>query len=484
MVLSSSLSHLALLVSLSANNVLAAPRPSSPMSLSMNLKRRVPEARSADDISAWAANNKLALEAKYGNTKSIAKRSSGQNLIVNQKADSSFFGSLAVGTPPVAYDVILDTGSADLWLASSDCADSACDGVPTFKASDSSTFQNKSTEFSITYGSGAAAGSLGEDVVQMAGFSVSNQIFGVCDQVTDNLLNSPVSGLLGLAFQTIASSGASPLWQTLASSNAWDQPLMAFQLTRYNNDSKATDLEPGGTFTMGATNTSLYTGDIDYNDIPDNDESYWLQTVSSITSQGNSISISSGSSALAAIDTGTTLIGGPADAVAEIYSNIPDAEAGTGQLEGYYIYPCSTTVNVTMAFGGKSWAISNADFQAEQLNSNTCMGAFFSLETGSNAPAWIVGDTFLKNVYSVFRYNPASVGFAQLSSEALAMNGVNGASIPSATIGSAAATVSATAGTRDANSAVALFHSSPSTTGPIISLLAITMTMFFSLRLV
>ncbi|KAJ3995626.1 acid protease [Lentinula boryana] len=482
MVFSSSLSHLAMLVSLSANTVLAAPRPSSPQSLSMNLKRRAPEARSADEIGTWAQAHKLNVEAKYRKTaSSVEKRSTGQNLVVNQKADSSFFGSLAVGTPPVAYDVILDTGSADLWLASSECAASACDGVPTFKSSDSSTFQNKSTEFSITYGSGAAAGSLGEDVVQMAGFSVSNQVFGVCDQVSDNLLNSPVSGLLGLAFQTIASSGASPLWETLASSGAWDQPLMAFQLTRFNNDSKATDLEPGGTFTMGTTNTSLYTGDIDYNDIPDNDESYWLQTVSSITSQGNTITISSGSSALAAIDTGTTLIGGPADAVAEIYSNIPNSEAGTGQLDGYYIYPCSTTVNVTMAFGGKSWAISNADFQAEQLNSNTCMGAFFSLDTGDNAPSWIVGDTFLKNVYSVFRYNPASVGFAELSSEALAMNGVN-AAVPSATIGSAAATVSATAGARDANNGAASFHSL--STGPVLSLLAITLTILFSSRLV
>ncbi|KAJ3861067.1 aspartic peptidase domain-containing protein [Lentinula novae-zelandiae] len=472
----SSLSPLALLVSLSANVVYAAPR-SSPLSLSMSLSRRAPEARSPDEIGSWAQAHKANVETKYGNPSSKAKRSSGQNLIVNQKADSSFFGSVAIGTPPVAYDVILDTGSADLWLASSTCTESACEGIATFDSSSSSSFQNKSTEFSITYGSGDAAGTLGEDIVQMAGFSVSNQVFGVCDQVSDGLLNSPVSGLLGLAFQTIASSGASPLWETLASSGAWDQPLMAFQLTRFNNDSKATDLEPGGTFTMGATNTSLYTGDIDYNDIPDNEESYWLQTVSSITSQGSAITISSGSSALAAIDTGTTLIGGPADAVAEIYSNIPNAEAGTGQLEGYYIYPCSTTVNVTMAFGGKSWAISNADFQAEQLNEDTCMGAFFSLTTGSNAPAWIVGDTFLKNVYSVFRYNPASVGFATLSAEALAMNGVN-AAVPSATIGSAAATISATAtaGTRDANGA-SIIQSLLS--GPALSLLVIAMTMVF-----
>lgn len=57
-----------------------------------------------------------------------------------------------------------------------------------------------------------------------------------------------------------------------------------------------------------------------------------------ITSQGSSISIPSGSSALAAIDTGTTLIGGPSSAIAEIYANIPGSQAGTGNLEGYYTY--------------------------------------------------------------------------------------------------------------------------------------------------
>ncbi|KIK60512.1 hypothetical protein GYMLUDRAFT_43837 [Collybiopsis luxurians FD-317 M1] len=476
---SSSLLPLALLVSLSAN-VLAAPHPSPPSSLSMDLKRRSsPRARSQDDIAAWAAAHRSNVQAKYGNTSSKQKRSSGQNLIVNQKSDSSFFGSIAVGTPPVAYDVILDTGSSDLWLAGKTCLSDACSGIATFNPSSSSSFQNKSEPFQITYGSGEASGTLGQDLVQMAGFSVSNQVFAVCDVVSDNLLNNPVSGLLGLAFQTIASSGASPLWETLASSNSWDQPLMAFQLTRFNNDSNAGDLQAGGTFTMGATNSSLFTGDIDYNDIPAGEESYWLQTISSITSQGSAISIASGSSALAAIDTGTTLIGGPEEEVAAIYANIPNSKAGTGQLEGYYQYPCSTTVNVTMAFGGKSWAISNADFQAEQLSKDTCLGAFFSLSTGSNAPAWIVGDTFLKNVYSVFRYNPASVGFAELSAAALAQNGNTDLAIPSATIGSAAATVSATGGaTRESH------NSAPSTAASSLSSLALSALVIASTMLV
>jgi cathepsin D len=105
--------------------------------------------------------------------------------------------------------------------------------VPTFNPTQSSTFQNGTQPFSITYGTGQAAGSLAQDTIQMAGFSVANQVFAVCDQVSSGLLNNPVSGLLGLAWNTIASSGATPLWQTLAQSGAWDSPVMAFQLTRY-----------------------------------------------------------------------------------------------------------------------------------------------------------------------------------------------------------------------------------------------------------
>jgi hypothetical protein len=143
---------------------------------------------------------------------------------------------------------------------------------------------------------------------------------------------------MGLAFQTIASSGATPFWQTLASSSAWDEPLMAFQLTRFGNSSSASNLEPGGSFQMGGTNSSLFTGNIDYQDIPSGDESYWIQTLSAMTVNGNSVTLPTGSDALAAIDTGTTLVGGPPDAIAALYAHIPNSQAGTGNMEGYYYY--------------------------------------------------------------------------------------------------------------------------------------------------
>ena len=67
---------------------------------------------------------------------------------------------------------------SDLWIADQNCI-AGCNSVPTFNAIASTTFRNLSTPFQIKYGSGQASGVLGEDVVQMAGFSVANQVFGM-----------------------------------------------------------------------------------------------------------------------------------------------------------------------------------------------------------------------------------------------------------------------------------------------------------------
>ncbi|KAI0832020.1 aspartic peptidase domain-containing protein [Trametes gibbosa] len=467
------LSHslaLACLLSLAQHHILAAPSPAaSPLPGAITLRRRNRTQRNATELTAWLNHQKELLESKYG-TSPQRKRASGLNLLVNQNADSSFFGSIAVGTPAISYDVILDTGSSDLWLAASDgVSTSSSDGIPTFDSSASTSFTDLNTSFSISYGSGAARGTLGKDAVRFAGFEVDSQTFGVVTQVSTDLLNSPVSGLMGLGFESIAASGAKPFWQALADSDGTlDSPLMAFQLTRFVDTANASPLEPGGTFNLGAVNTSLFTGSIDYQDIPSGQEGYWIQQLAALTVNGDSITLPSGSGAYAAIDTGTTLVGGPEDAVSALYAQIPGSSTLSGS-QGYYTYPCSTEVNVTMRFGSSSiaWPISNADFLLQQISQDTCVGAFFSLDTtGTSAPPWIVGDTFLKNVYSVFRASPASVGFAQLSDTATGMNGKTGP-VPSPTVGAVAATVSgsnANAGTdrsSSTNGAPALAGAAP-----------------------
>jgi len=91
---------------------------------------------------------------------------------------------------------------------------------------------------------------------------------------------------------------------------------MAFFLTRYLNVSRAETLESGGVFTLGALNTTLYTGDVDYQSLAQSDL-YWTISLTTVTVGSQALSISSSSSA-AIIDTGTTLVGGPSNEIANI----------------------------------------------------------------------------------------------------------------------------------------------------------------------
>jgi hypothetical protein len=58
-------------------------------------------------------------------------------------------------------------------------------------------------------------------------------VVGVVDALSSNFNQNPVSGLMGLAWSSLASSGKTPFWQTLASGGSWDSPLFGVQLTRY-----------------------------------------------------------------------------------------------------------------------------------------------------------------------------------------------------------------------------------------------------------
>jgi cathepsin D len=148
----------------------------------------------------------------------------------------------------------------------------------------------------------------------------------------------------------------------------------------------------------------------------------------------NGNSVSTDNFQPAAIDTGTTLVAGPTSVIQNIYSQIPGS-APFSESEGFFTYrksiyyknqvryvsidfslACNSRVNVSLTFGtGKAWPISNDDFNHGSVGGGNCVGAFYAVDTQQGNPDWIVGDAFLKNVMSVYRYRPASVGFAQLA---------------------------------------------------------------------
>ncbi|KAF7981920.1 hypothetical protein HWV62_31531 [Athelia sp. TMB] len=250
------------------------------------------------------------------------------------------------------FQVILDTGSSDLWLASTNCA-SCPSAAPQYSPPVSAS--SGGSPVTIQYGSGAVEGDLAVDTVTWAGYTVQSQTLLAVTQLTSGLLSGSVSGILGLAYQALASTNAVPLWQALTNAGDWTAPEMSFYLTRYINDFSASANEPGGVLTLGGTNTSLYSGAIEYQNMPSsNDNTYWLLEVSAITAQGSNIAVATGANAVAAIDTGTTLIGGPTADVKKIYAAVPGAVALTGQMEGYWGFPPAPVAGTGGAGGASS----------------------------------------------------------------------------------------------------------------------------------
>lgn len=420
--------------------------------------------------SDWLITERQRLDAKYGDGTSLAKR--GAATLANQDYDASYSASIAIGTPAQSFDIALDTGSADLWVTSASCASSTCTSLPSkFDASKSSSFKNASSAFSITYGSGNAQGYLASDTVSLADYTVSSQTFAVIQTMSASLINEPLAGLMGLGFSSLSVSKSTPWWVSLATTK-WNEPMFAFYLKRYRNVASASSTEAdGGKVSFGEVDTSLYTGNINYVSVADGKQAYWNIPIAGISVKGTTVNL--GSSVNAAIDTGTTLIGGPASAVAAIYAAIPGSKPMTGSYAGYYEYPCSTSISLQMTFGTFTVEITEADFNIGSygVDGTMCIGGVYTQSlSSSSAIQWIVGDTMLKNVYSVYRYSPAAVGFAKLagdtsstgsgdssssaaaSSSTSASSTLGSAVFSASSSGSAAGTTSGTVSTSSASS--------------------------------
>ncbi|KAJ6612317.1 aspartic peptidase domain-containing protein, partial [Mycena sp. CBHHK59/15] len=86
-------------------------------------------------------------------------------------SDTSFVTAVSIGTPARQFIIILDSGS----------------GKPHgLGEASSSSFVNTKKTWSVTYGSGAAAGDLVQDTVILAGMKLENHVFGIAHNQSES----------------------------------------------------------------------------------------------------------------------------------------------------------------------------------------------------------------------------------------------------------------------------------------------------------
>ncbi|KAF9239152.1 aspartic peptidase domain-containing protein [Melanogaster broomeanus] len=323
------------------------------------------------------------------------RRATGSDALTDD-GNERWYGTISVGTPAVEYKVDFDTGSADLFLPASNCG-STCAGHTLYNPNASSSAVGLHKTFSLAYGDGSTV--LGEqytDTVEIAGFTAKNQTLGAASQYSTGFeaANFPPDGLMGMSFKDISVYGANPVVQTLVAEGAISDPVFAFKLA-----------SSGSELLIGGVNSALYTGSFTYT--PVTEQGFWTINGDAINVNGADII----TNFPAIVDTGTSYILGDAATVGQFYGALDATDVGNG----FYTLPCNAMPNVSITIGGKAFPLSAETFNLGSYDTSgeACVGAI--LATGSLGDIWILGDTFLRNVYSVFDIGNLRVGFAVLA---------------------------------------------------------------------
>ncbi|XP_017323541.1 pepsin A [Ictalurus punctatus] len=331
---------------------------------------------------------------KYPYNPLVKFQQTGTEPLTND-ADLSYYGVISIGTPPQSFQVIFDSGSANLWVPSIYCSSQACQNHNKFNPTQSSTFRTKNQALTIKYGTGSMIGYLGYDTVTVGGISVQNQIFGLSETEAPFMAIMKADGILGLAYKSLSSDGATPIFDNMMSQNLVSQDLFSVYLSNG---------QQGSEVLFGEIDTSYYTGSIYW--IPLSSESYYQITMDSVSINGQTVACSGGCQAI--VDTGTSYIVGPSSEI----SNINSLLGATVDQYGIASVNCNnipSMPSITFTLNGYTFTISPISYVSQY--SYGCNVGF----SGSGDSLWILGDVFIRNYYTIFNRQTNSVGLAQLA---------------------------------------------------------------------
>lgn len=196
-----------------------------------------------------------------------------------------------------------------------------------------------------------------------------------------------------MAMPEISVGGAPTFFDQLWHQQKLKDNLFAF----YLNDA---DGKKSSVLTLGAYDQEYYKGDITWVPVtegPFGRPTYWLNEFEKIEA-GSSL-IGGG---FAAIDSGTSLIAGPAEDIALI-------------LRSTRVNPDCSDVdskpNVEVTMNGKKFVLTPKDYVVNMQGQ--CIAGFLPLAGVEKWKLWILGDVFMRKYFSIFDRGNNRVGFAE-----------------------------------------------------------------------
>ncbi|KAA8619810.1 Asp domain containing protein [Pyrenophora tritici-repentis] len=343
--------------------------------------------------------------------------------------DISYMVAVSFGDSKEEYHMLLDSAASNTWVMSQDCSTDACKTHTLFGKEDSTSLKTTTESFSITYGTGSSSGTLATDTLHLGPLSPT-LTFGLATNVSSEFRSYPMDGILGLGRGTsspsTSSSAETPqIMDILTTTSLITSKIYALHLPR------ASALD--GELNLGSINTARFSGSINYIPCIPSSTGFWEIPLSAASVEGADVALAGPRTAI--IDTGTSFILlPPADALA-IHQKIK----GYSQNGETFFVPCDTSAVIQFSFNKQNYNISTADWVGEKVDAEgkVCRSNVVGRQTFGEAQ-WLVGDVFLKNVYTVFDFEKSRVGFG------VKVEGVDGVAGTEAGSGSGNGTVATT----------------------------------------
>jgi hypothetical protein len=319
--------------------------------------------------------------------------------VINDYANSQYFGEISLGTPPQKFEVIFDTGSSDLWVASSKC-DSSCGRHAKYNSAKSSSYVANGTAFDIMYGSGPVSGFESVDTLQTGGITVASQEFA---EVTDAsglgaaYKLGKFDGILGLAFPVLSVNHVPTVFENMITQKLVAEGLFSFYLGKEDGAK--------GELLMGGVDPNYFSGDITY--VPLKAATYWEINLDGFQFGSTNFIPSGGQNSI--VDSGTSILTGPSDVVKQIAESIGAKEL----VPNEYMVDCNAKnlPNMDFTINGNVYTLTPADYLIP--DGEMCLFGMMGLDIPKpTGPLWILGDVFMRKYYTVFDVSNKRVGFA------------------------------------------------------------------------
>ncbi|XP_066222169.1 renin isoform X1 [Saccopteryx leptura] len=319
--------------------------------------------------------------------------------------DTQYYGEIGIGTPPQTFKVIFDTGSANLWVPSTKCSPlySACEIHSLYDSSESSSYMENGTEFTIHYGSGKVKGFLSQDMVTVGGITVTQTFGEVTELPLMPFMLAKFDGVLGMGFPAQAVGGVTPVFDHILSQRVLKEDVFSVYYSRNSH-------LLGGEIVLGGSDPQYYQGNFHYVSISKTGS--WQIKMKGVSVRSAILLCEEGCTAV--VDTGASYISGPTSSLRLLMETLGAKELSTDE----YVVNCNqvpTLPDISFYLGGRVYTLTSADYvlQDPYSTDDLCTLALHGLDVPPpTGPVWVLGASFIRKFYTEFDRRNNRIGFA------------------------------------------------------------------------